>query len=180
VTEPVLARLSALFEADRDPVRAASARAYLRDQFDFLGIPAPRQRELARQATAGAPRPTEAGLLALADACWARPEREYQYFACAQLRRHAATLTPDALPALRRLITTKPWWDTVDALASRVVGPLVSRHGTALRLLHAAGGAHRLLRPQGDRLGAAGVREDRPRSRPGVRGGRPALGTVAP
>ena len=25
-------------------------------------------------------------------------------------------------------MTTKPWWDTVDALAARVVGPLVARH----------------------------------------------------
>jgi 3-methyladenine DNA glycosylase AlkD len=129
MTEPVLARLTALFEADRDPDRAAAMRAYMRDQFAFLGIMAPRQRALARQATAGAGEPTQADLVALADACWAREEREYQYFACGYLRRHAAVLTPDALPAVRRLITTKPWWDTVDVLAARVVGPMVTRHG---------------------------------------------------
>ncbi|GIF72707.1 DNA alkylation repair protein [Asanoa siamensis] len=128
MTEPVLDRLTVLFEAARDPVRAASMRAYMRDQFAFLGIGSPRQRELAREATAGTARPTEADLLALADACWARPEREYQYFACAHLRRHAAVLTPEALPAVRRLITTRPWWDTVDVLAARVVGPLVAGH----------------------------------------------------
>ncbi|MEV0715154.1 DNA alkylation repair protein [Asanoa sp. NPDC050611] len=127
MTEPVLDRLTALFEADRDPSRAAAMRAYMRDQFDFLGIMSPRQRELARRAVAGTARPTEAALLALADACWARPEREYQYFACDQLRRHARVLSPDALPVVRRLITTKPWWDTVDVLAARVVGPMVTR-----------------------------------------------------
>ncbi|GAA1858442.1 DNA alkylation repair protein [Asanoa iriomotensis] len=127
MTEPVLDRLTALFEADRDPERAVAMRAYMRDQFDFLGIMSPRQRALARQAVAGAPRPTERDLLDLADACWARPEREYQYFACDYLRRHAGALSPDALPAVRRLITTKPWWDTVDVLAARVVGPMVTR-----------------------------------------------------
>jgi 3-methyladenine DNA glycosylase AlkD len=127
VTESVLDRLTTLFEADRDPARAVAMRAYMRDQFDFLGIMAPRQRALARQAVAGTARPTEVALLALADACWARPHREYQYFACDYLRRHAGVLSPDALPAVRRLITTKPWWDTVDVLASRVVGPMVTR-----------------------------------------------------
>ncbi len=67
----------------------------MRDQFVFLGIMSPRQRELSRQATAGAGKPTEADLLALADACWARDEREYQYFACGYLRRHVAVLTPE-------------------------------------------------------------------------------------
>ncbi|SNT62559.1 3-methyladenine DNA glycosylase AlkD [Asanoa hainanensis] len=130
MTEPVLDRLTPLFEADRDPERAAGMRAYMRDQFEFLGIASPRQRALARQATAGAAKPTRDGLIALADACWARPEREYQYFACDYLRRHVAVLGGlDALPAVRRLITTKPWWDTVDLLAARVVGPMVSQHG---------------------------------------------------
>jgi 3-methyladenine DNA glycosylase AlkD len=32
------------------------------------------------------------------------------------LDRHARRLTAGALPALRRLITTKPWWDTVDSI----------------------------------------------------------------
>jgi 3-methyladenine DNA glycosylase AlkD len=131
MTEPVLARLTTLFEGDRDPAKAAAMRAYMRDQFVFLGIIAPRQRELARAATAGVGRPTEADLLALADACWARDEREYQYFACGYLRRHVAVLTPAALPSVRRLITTKPWWDTIDVLAARVVGPMVMQHGLA-------------------------------------------------
>ncbi|HTF11614.1 MAG TPA: DNA alkylation repair protein [Asanoa sp.] len=129
MTEPVLARLTTLFEADRDPAKAAAMRAYMRDQFVFLGIMAPRQRELARAATIGVGRPTEAGLLALADVCWARDEREYQYFACGYLRRHVAVLTPAVLPSVRRLIATKPWWDTVDLLAARVVGPMVAGHG---------------------------------------------------
>ncbi|MDG4826814.1 DNA alkylation repair protein [Asanoa sp. WMMD1127] len=132
MTEPVLDRLTALFEADRDHARAVAMRAYMRDQFAFLGIMSPRQRELARQATAGTPRPTEADLLALAGACWARPEREYQYFACAYLRKHAGVLSAGALPAVRGLITTKPWWDTVDVLAARVVGPMVNQHAALI------------------------------------------------
>lgn len=126
-----MARLAELFEADRDADRAVAMRAYMRDQFPFFGIMAPRQRVLAREATAGLPAPTEADLHAVAAACWARDEREFQYFACGYLRRHVKTLTPASLPVLRGLVTTKSWWDTVDALASRVVGPLVAHHGLA-------------------------------------------------
>ena len=75
---------------------------------------------------AGLPKPAEADLRDIATACWALPEREYQYFACYLLRRHVAVCSPEFLPTVRGLIVEKSWWDTVDALASRVVGPLVA------------------------------------------------------
>jgi 3-methyladenine DNA glycosylase AlkD len=37
-------------------------------------------------------------------------------------------LTPAELPRLERLVRSKAWWDTVDALAAHVVGALVARH----------------------------------------------------
>jgi 3-methyladenine DNA glycosylase AlkD len=98
----------------------------MREQFPFLGIPGPRQKQLAREALAGLPRPSEPDLRAIAIGCWALPEREYQYFACALLRRHARLLSPGFLDVTRTLVTTKSWWDTVDALAAHVVGPLVA------------------------------------------------------
>jgi 3-methyladenine DNA glycosylase AlkD len=128
----VLDRLVEAYAAAADPVRAASMRAYMRDQFAFLGIPAPRRRLLTRQALAGLTRPSEAELCAIALACWDLPEREYQHFACDYLRQYAAVCTPAALDTARTLITTKSWWDTVDALAARFVGPIVGRHPSAL------------------------------------------------
>jgi 3-methyladenine DNA glycosylase AlkD len=102
--------------------------AYLRHRFDFLGIPTPRRRALSREVLTGLPTPTEADLLSVADTCWALPAREYQYFGTDLLVRHAARLSGTSVPALRGLITTKSWWDTVDALASRVVGSVVAHH----------------------------------------------------
>jgi 3-methyladenine DNA glycosylase AlkD len=128
VRQPLLDRLTEVYGAARDPVRAAAMAAYMRDQFPFLGLPAPRQRELSRQVLAGMPVPAEDDLRAVALACWALPEREYQYFACGYLRRHVKVCAPDFLGTVQELLTTKPWWDTVDALASNVAGPLVLRH----------------------------------------------------
>lgn len=124
----VLDRLTAAYPAAADPERAGPMRAYMRDQFAFLGIPSPRQGALGREVLAGLPRPDEADLHAVALGCWALPEREYQYFACGLLRRHAKVCSAAFLDTTRYLIVTKPWWDTVDAIAAHVVGSLVACH----------------------------------------------------
>jgi 3-methyladenine DNA glycosylase AlkD len=124
----VLDRLVHTYGGAVDPTRAAPMAAYMRGQFPFLGIPTPPRRALSRTILAGLPRPTEADLRAVALACWDLPEREYQYFACDWLQRHAAVATPASMPTIRTLITTRSWWDTVDALAARVVGPIVASH----------------------------------------------------
>jgi 3-methyladenine DNA glycosylase AlkD len=111
--------------------------AYMRQQFRFLGIPMPQRRALSRDVLAGLPAPTETDLLSVADACWALEHREYQYFGTDLLARHAAGLTPRSMPTLERLIATKSWWDTVDALASRVVGPVVARYPALVATLDA-------------------------------------------
>jgi 3-methyladenine DNA glycosylase AlkD len=125
VHEDLMERLTHTFEAARDPARAVAMRAYMRDQFPFLGIGGPDQKTLAREVLAGLPRPGEPDLRAIAKACWALPEREYQYFACALLRRHASRCSPGFLDVALTLVSTKSWWDTVDALAAHVVGRLV-------------------------------------------------------
>ena len=124
----VLSRLSEAYAGAADPEKAPAMRAYMRDQFDFLGIPNPQRLLLNRQVLAGLDRPDEADLRDLALACWRRAEREYQYFACGWLRKHVKQATPKLLPTLRLLITTKSWWDTVDTLASDTVGALVRNH----------------------------------------------------
>ena len=124
----VFDRLDHRLPAARDPERATAMAAYMRDQFIFVGLPAPALRRLERAVLAGLPVPAEEDLRAVALACWQRPEREFQYFACDYLRRHTAVPGSGFLPVIRTLITTKPWWDTVDPLATRVVGDLVRRH----------------------------------------------------
>jgi 3-methyladenine DNA glycosylase AlkD len=126
LADAVIARLDELLPAAADPVRAVSAAAYMRDQFPFFGIRSPALTRLARAAVAGTARPTEADLVALSLACWARPQREYQYVACDYLRRHVRVGTAGLLTTVRSLITTKSWWDTVDTLAAHTVGPLVA------------------------------------------------------
>lgn len=126
----LMERVGDRMQAARDPVRAVGMRAYMRDQFDYFGLPAPALRALERAALAGLPAPGDDDLRAVALACWERPEREFQYVACDYLRIHLAVPGPAFLDVIRTLITTKSWWDTIDPLATRVVGGLVRRHPT--------------------------------------------------
>jgi len=124
----VIERLTREYEAARDPMLAAPMTAYMRDLFPFLGIKSSPRRLLSRRVLDGTGRPDEAQLTEVALACWALPEREYQHFAVDWLRQYARVLTPAFLPTAQYLITTKSWWDTVDGLASDVVGVMVERH----------------------------------------------------
>lgn len=133
--EDLIPRLERSFAAARDADRARGMAAYMRDGFSFYGITAPLLREIARDATDGLPTPSQAQLRKVALECWARPEREWQYFACGYLRRHIWAATPSFLPTARRLITTKSWWDTVDSLAVHVVGPLVRTEPKLVRTM---------------------------------------------
>jgi len=107
-----------------NPVKATEMRAYMRDQFDFLGVPTPVRRAVSREFL----RNTDKGHVdwGFIDACWAQPEREFQYLAVDYLSACRRALTSADIPALRRLITTKSWWDTVDGLDA-VVGDVVAR-----------------------------------------------------
>ncbi|MEV5610000.1 DNA alkylation repair protein [Streptomyces sp. NPDC052225] len=126
LADTVMSRLTDVYGAAADPERAAPMRAYMKDVAPFLGIPSPERRQLSRTVLEGLPRPDERDLTAVALRCWALPEREYAYFAIDWLRRHGRRLTSPFLAVARQLITTVPWWDTVDLLASHVVGGLVA------------------------------------------------------
>ncbi|MFK4146064.1 DNA alkylation repair protein [Streptomyces sp. NPDC004065] len=124
--DTVLERLTTVYAAAADPARAEGMRAYMKDVAPFLGLPASRRRALARTVLAGLPDPGEADCARIALRCWELPEREYQYFAVDYLRRHVGRCSSSLLVVVRRLITTVPWWDTVDPLAAHVVGALVA------------------------------------------------------
>ncbi|MCF2535056.1 MULTISPECIES: DNA alkylation repair protein [Streptomyces] len=126
LADTVIERLTAVYGAAADPERAAAMRAYMKDVAPFLGIPSPERRALSRSVLQGTPRPDERDCTAVALRCWRLPEREYQYFAVDLLRRHVRRLSSGFLPVARYLVTTVPWWDTVDALAAHVVGGLVA------------------------------------------------------
>lgn len=111
-----------------DPERAVRVERYMKGCAPFLGIPMQQVHRSARPVVAAGGGLDGAELLSLAEALWRCREREFHYVAIDVLRRWADRLGPDELPRVEQLIRTTSWWDTVDLLASRVVGPMVAAH----------------------------------------------------
>lgn len=105
-----------------DPERARAMRAYMRGQFEFLGVMATPRREVLRPLFRVKRSSVE--LLACANALWKLPEREYHYAAVDLLRRQWKTFTLADIDAMIQLAQKNSWWDTVDALAD-VIGDIV-------------------------------------------------------
>jgi 3-methyladenine DNA glycosylase AlkD len=112
-------------ESVADPAAAPTMAAYMKHRFDFFGAKAPRRRAATRATMATAQLASGDELIDFARACWEEPEREFQYVAQDALGANVARLESRHLPAIRGLVTTRSWWDTVDALAAWTVGGLV-------------------------------------------------------
>ncbi|MEM7096002.1 MAG: DNA alkylation repair protein [Actinomycetota bacterium] len=111
-----------------DPDKAPGMAAYMKDHFVYFGVQS-KDRRAASKPWLRASRTIDADvLLDFAEACWSEREREFQYVGMDALRAGANNLPATALGRVRRLVETKSWWDTVDALAAWTVGPMVANH----------------------------------------------------
>lgn len=119
---------AATLAAMADPARGAEMSRYMRGLFPYLGIGSPERRRATRAVVRAARDAPPAAVVDFAERCWAAPERELQYVATDALREARFSLRPGDLQALRTLITSKSWWDTIDAIAPWALGSLVERH----------------------------------------------------
>ncbi|XP_065185615.1 uncharacterized protein LOC135816151 [Sycon ciliatum] len=121
------------YEENSNLAYAASIKQYMRNQFEFYGLKAPVRRRLDAQIaeTVDFAEWTGERLHSLITLLWAQTHREYQHFAVELARKHLAKVLYDfdhSMDLLRRMITTKSWWDTVDMIAPHLVGALVTRY----------------------------------------------------
>ena len=103
---------------------ARQMQAYMRDQFSFFGIKSTARRDAVKLLFTKEQRPTIGELSNVVNELWALPEREYQMVAIDLLIKNKRQLTDDMLPDIERWITQKSWWDTVDMLATHIIGQL--------------------------------------------------------
>src|SRR5512132_1859070 len=91
---PYLQHLKTHFEQWADPIQAGPMKAYMRHQFEFLGLKRPTQQALFKQFVAEQGLPDLADLETVVRSLWTWPEREYQYIALTFLDRHQKYLGP--------------------------------------------------------------------------------------
>jgi 3-methyladenine DNA glycosylase AlkD len=110
--------------------RAIGAHVYMKEIAPFIGVATPERRSLVKKIAKGLPKPSSAELGATARKLWKLEEREFQYAANDLIDIHIALADKNFLAEqVEYLLTTKPWWDTVDGLGSVAVSPLTDKYG---------------------------------------------------
>lgn len=119
-----------------DPSKAGPMAAYMKGVAPFLGLTTPERRSALKEAWAELGAIDEATLRDAAYELWALPEREFQYAACDLIDRQRRRLSAGFLvDPIQPLLTTKPWWDTVDSLESAAICPVTARHPELVDLM---------------------------------------------
>jgi 3-methyladenine DNA glycosylase AlkD len=104
----------------------------MKDIAPFLGVSAPDRRGALRASWAMLAKPTSNELGIAAIALFAEPEREFHYAAYDLIAHWGEVADEDFLPTFgAQLLTSTPWWDSVDGLVSAMVSPLCLRFGHA-------------------------------------------------
>ena len=119
---PYAESLQKLYQQHADPAKAGPMKAYMRNQFEFLGIQSEQNGELAERHIARLGLPKLTDLEAILRDLWALPEREYQYAAVVLLARLKGDLPANFISVMEYLLVTKSWWDTVDSIATESIG----------------------------------------------------------
>ncbi|WP_160724488.1 DNA alkylation repair protein [Bacillus sp. USDA818B3_A] len=118
--------LTKLFVENQNEDNARPMQKYMKGHFPFLGIKTPLRRVLEKQFF------QETGVLnepfnkEFVKELWNKDEREYQYTGLSYIEKSLKKLQKQDLQLMEQLITTKSWWDTVDAIAPKPVGKIAS------------------------------------------------------
>ncbi|SHK21676.1 DNA alkylation repair protein [Paraburkholderia terricola] len=107
-----------------DAQRSLAMRACMRNQFAFIGVPAPLRRQAVSPVFKRLPADNAGHLLACANVLWSMPQREYQYVATDLLARKWQALGIADIAHLLAIAQRNAWWDSIDPLAG-VVGDVL-------------------------------------------------------
>ena len=110
------------FKNHADPENAEGQKAYMRNQFDFLGIKSPIRKEIQQSFLRKKNLPPKEELENIVKSLWDKPQREFQYFALELADKYTRQVEAEDIILFEWMVTHKSWWDTVDFVAPRLIG----------------------------------------------------------
>ena len=117
-----LQELHSNFKKHANSQRSVAMAAYMRNRFEFLGLPKPQRSYLESNFLKGLKNESIDDIHQLVDGLWNLKEREFQYTGLQVLWQGKQQWNHETLNWLEYLITQKSWWDTVDVLAGKLMG----------------------------------------------------------
>jgi 3-methyladenine DNA glycosylase AlkD len=117
-----------LFEQHSDDERAAGMAAYMKNRFFFFGIGAPLRKQIQKPFLVKSALPPIDGLEEVVTLLWDHPARELHYFAIDLVEKHGAIFRRGDLELLTFMASHQQWWDSIDAIASKLMGAYFTRY----------------------------------------------------
>jgi len=113
--------IDALQEA-ADPKDALQMKEYMMDRFEFFGIRMKPRREICRAFVKENGLPEFRDLEEVVKECFIAPQRELHYFGQELPARFKRYWDEDIINLFEWMILNKSWWDSVDFIATHLVG----------------------------------------------------------
>ncbi len=117
-----LLALEKTFQQHANKTKAAGAKAYLLNQFEFYGIAMTERRKICKDFIKANPLSSITEVEKIVKQTWQLPEREWQYLALELLAHYKKQWKISTIKIIEYCITHKSWWDTVDSIADAWAG----------------------------------------------------------
>jgi 3-methyladenine DNA glycosylase AlkD len=116
-------------------------QAYMKSAMPYRGVPSPGQRVIYRKRFSECPLASFEAWTATCLELWRAAEFREERYAAIELagyRLYREHQVPDALPMYDEMISDGAWWDLVDAVATRLLGPMLLSHRASVEPVLAA------------------------------------------
>lgn len=131
VTEFVLSRLQAL----GDKAKAVPMQVYMKTSQPFFGVQAQDRKQILRELIQRKSEFAQGEVFATIDEyqlvvsqLWQEEHRESQYMAILVAERFRRFRVKESMPLFQWMVANCHWWDTLDPVATNLVGQLVHTH----------------------------------------------------
>lgn len=115
------------FSSEANDSVAAGQKAYMKNKFEYWGLKSPVRKELQKPFLLKAYLPEQKHLERIMKTLWKKPQREYQYFAQELMAKYSKKLEKKDIDLIEYLVINKSWWDTIDFIASNIIGPYMKK-----------------------------------------------------
>ena len=122
-----------MFEAREDKENAIAMSKYMRNMFDFYGLPTPKRKDVYNNFVKLEKKAKMVDWEFL-DKCYEDKHREFQYLVNDYLLATKQYISFEDIPKIKNYITTKSWWDTIDFLC-KVIGDIGLRDSRVKELM---------------------------------------------
>ncbi|WP_117885502.1 DNA alkylation repair protein [Aureibaculum luteum] len=110
------------FQKQANPTIAAAQKAYMRGQFEYLGLKTDTRRAIQKPFLIKDYLPEKKELTTLVKILWLKPQRDFHYFAQELVFKYVKQFEKEDIVLLEYMVSHNSWWDTVDYIAVKLMG----------------------------------------------------------